>query len=612
MTELLRLITCGSVDDGKSTLIGRLLLESGQVADDHLAALEADSKRFGTQGDAIDVALLLDGLQAEREQGITIDVAYRHFGTSRRRFLVADTPGHVQYTRNMITGASTADLAVILVDARKGINAQTKRHSMIVGLVGIRHVLLAVNKMDLTDFSKEIFDSIESEFREFISGTSISTSIAVPVSGLLGDNVRDRSLRTPWYLGPTLIEFLEEFHVDRSEEMQPFRLPIQMAIRPSDGFRGLCGLVSSGRVEVGDEVAVVPSGQTTRISRIVSWGGDVTSAEAGQSVTVCLQDEVDASRGDILAGATDPLQSSSQLRAQVVWMSEQDLLPGRSYLLKIGTQTVGCSVLRVKSVVDVESLGQVPASRLTLNDIGILEISTKRPIAFEPYERCRALGGFLIIDRESFATLGAGMIEHDLRRSTNIRWQETTITKRERRTLNGHSSGVIWMTGLPGSGKSTLANQIEQRFHERAVRTFILDGDNLRHGLSRDLGFTSESRVENLRRAGEVARILVDAGIVVIASFVSPYEADRLMVREMFESSEFIEIHVDAPLEKLVERDPKGLYAKALRGEITNFTGVNSPYEKPVRPDLRVDTGSTDVDITVAQIMDFLDRIEFI
>jgi bifunctional enzyme CysN/CysC len=605
-SNLARILTCGSVDDGKSTLIGRLLFESKAVFTDHLRALETDSRKHGTQGEQLDLALLLDGLQAEREQGITIDVAYRHFATRKRRFILADAPGHEQYTRNMVTGASTADIAIILVDARKGLLRQTRRHTLIVSLLGVRSVVLAVNKMDLVDWSREVFETIADRYREMASGLGIDSVTAIPVSALTGDNIVERSQSMPWYSGTSVLTTLEELPIQRDDVESGFHLPVQWINRPNADFRGFSGTVASGAIRVGDPVVVQPSGVTTVVSDVVNPSGSTDSASAGETVTLVLADEVDVVRGDMISGASKPAESADVFQATVVWMHDEPLLPGRSYLVKLNTRTVTATFHRIKYLIDPETLEHVPADSMSMNDIGICTFSTVRPLNFEPYRTNRTMGGFIVIDRHSNATLGAGMIEHSMRRSENIQWQDVDVDKEARSALAGHKPCIIWLTGLSGSGKSTIANALEKRLFASGVRTYLLDGDNLRHGLNHDLGFTPADRVENIRRAGEVARLMVDAGIVVICAFISPYEAERDMVRSMVGSDEFLEIFVDTPLDVLEARDPKGLYAKARAGKITNFTGIDAPYEVPTSPDLRIDTTASTVDESAEAIVDLL------
>lgn len=590
--SLLRFITCGSVDDGKSTLIGRLLFESHLVFEDHLAALKADSAKVGTQGEDLDFALLLDGLAAEREQGITIDVAYRFFSTEHRKFIVADTPGHEQYTRNMVTGASTADVAVILIDARKGVLTQTRRHSYLVSLLGIKRVIVAVNKMDLVDFSHDRFDEIESEYREFAAQIGLEHMTFIPMSALKGDNVTERSAHTDWYDGPTLIGFLETVPVDDERADGPLRFPVQWVNRPNLDFRGFSGEIVGGTVRPGDAVRVLPAGTTSTIDRIVTMDGDLDEAIAGQSVTLTLTDEIDASRGDLICAADAPAEVADQFEGHVIWMHEDAMLPGRPYLMKIGTRTVGVSIANPKYRVDVNTLDHLAANTLELNEIGVCNLSLDRPIPFDPYAENRNTGGFVIIDKLTQNTVGAGLLHFALRRSHNIHWQDVKVDKAARTELNSHGPGVVWMTGLSGAGKSTIANIVESKLHTLGVRTYLLDGDNVRHGLNRDLGFTDADRVENIRRIAEVSGLMVDAGLVVLVSFISPFRAERRLARDRVEDGEFIEVHVDASVSLAESRDPKGLYAKARRGELSNFTGIDSPYEPPEHPEVYVDTAT--------------------
>ncbi len=591
--SLLRFITCGSVDDGKSTLIGRLLYDSKLVFEDHLAALEADSRRVGTQGGDLDFALLVDGLAAEREQGITIDVAYRFFSTERRKFIVADTPGHEQYTRNMVTGASTADLAVILVDARKGVLTQTRRHSFLVSLLGIRHVVLAVNKLDLVGFDQAVFDSIVADYTTFAGELGLPEVVAIPLSALRGDNITEASPETPWYSGPPLVEHLETVQVDDDRADGPFRMPVQWVNRPDLDFRGFAGPVVGGRVRPGDRVRVVPSGHDTEVTRIVTADGDLDEAVAGQSVTLVLADEIDVSRGDVLAAADDPPGAADQFECHLVWMATEELLPGRPYLLKIGTRTVTATVARPKYSVNVNTLEHTAARTLGLNEIGVCNISLDRPVPFDPYQVNRDTGGFILIDRLTNATVGAGMLHFALRRADNVHWQAVDVDREARSLLSGHRPALLWFTGLSGSGKSTVANLVERELHALGHRTYLLDGDNVRHGLNRDLGFTEADRVENIRRVAEVGRLMVDAGLIVLASFISPFRAERRLARELLGEGEFVEIFVDSGLEASEARDRKGLYAKARRGELVNFTGIDSPYETPESPELHLDSSGT-------------------
>lgn len=592
--SLLRFITCGSVDDGKSTLIGRLLYDSKMIFEDQLAALEADSKKVGTQGGAIDFALLVDGLAAEREQGITIDVAYRFFSTEKRKFIVADTPGHEQYTRNMVTGASTADAAVILIDARKGVLTQTRRHSYLVSLLGIRHVALAVNKMDLVDWDKTVFDKIVADYRAFADQIGLSVFTPIPISGLGGDNMATRSDATPWFQGPILMEWLESVEVEDRLQAKPFRMPVQWVNRPNLDFRGFSGLIASGTIKPGDRIRALPSGRESRVARIVTLPGDLDQAVAGQSVTLTLEDEIDISRGDVIAAADAPAPVANQFEATLVWMDDEPLPPGRTYLLKIGARTVGASVTDIKHRVNVNTLEHTAAKRLELNEIGVCNLSLDQAIPFEAYAENRQMGGFILIDRLSNRTVGAGMINFALRRADNIHWQHTDVTKVSRAALKGQRGQVVWLTGLSGAGKSTIANLVEKRLHALGRHTYLLDGDNVRHGLNKDLGFTEEDRVENIRRVAEVAKLMVDAGLIVLTAFISPFRAERQLARDILEPGEFIEVFVDTPLAVAEARDVKGLYKKARSGQLKNFTGVDSPYEAPEKPELRIDTTAID------------------
>jgi bifunctional enzyme CysN/CysC len=589
--SLLRFITCGSVDDGKSTLIGRLLYDTKAIFADQLDALEADSKRVGTQGQAIDFALLVDGLAAEREQGITIDVAYRFFSTDKRKFIVADTPGHEQYTRNMVTGASTADLAVVLIDARKGVLTQTRRHSWIAHLLGIRNIVLAVNKIDLIGHDQGRFDEIVADYRAFATSIGITDFVAIPISGLGGDNIAGRSEATAWYTGPTLIEHLETVPLDvDAEAAKPFRMSVQWVNRPNLDFRGFAGMIDAGTVAPGDAVRILPSGRITSVARIVTASGDLPQAVAGQSVTLTLADEVDCSRGNVIAASASPPQVADQFEATLVWMDETPLLPGRGYLLKLGAQTVTATVQPPKYALNVNTGEHLAAKTLELNAIGVATLATDAGLVFEPYADSRTLGGFILIDRETNATVAAGMINFALRRSQNIHRQAVDIDRTQLAALKNQKPAVLWFTGLSGAGKSTIANLVEKRLHRMNRHTFLLDGDNVRHGLNRDLGFTDADRVENIRRVGEVARLMTDAGLIVITAFISPFRAEREMVRAMMAPGEFIEIHVDTPLADAEARDVKGLYAKARAGQLANFTGIDSPYEAPEAPELRIDT----------------------
>jgi len=591
--SLLRFNTCGSVDDGKSTLIGRLLYESKALYDDQLAALEADSKRVGTRPGELDFALLLDGLSAEREQGITIDVAYRFFSTARRNFIVADTPGHEQYTRNMVTGASTADLSVILVDARKGVLTQTRRHSYLVSLLGIRHVVLVVNKMDLVDFSEATFRAVEEEYRKFAAELGLPAVTCIPISAVRGDNVVVRSAATSWYAGPTLMGLLDGVEVVEARlGDQPLRLPVQWVNRPNHDFRGFAGTIVGGRVRKGDAIRVQPSGRMSRVARIVTAGGDLDEATTGQSITLTLEDEIDVSRGDLIVTANAPADVAHQFEATVVWMNESPMLRGRSYLMKIGTKTVTATVSPLKHKINVNTLAKVAGSKLELNEIGVCQLELDRPIAFDPYEVNRDTGGFILIDRLSNDTVGAGMLRFALRRAQNVHWQALDVNKPARAVLKGQKPCVLWYTGLSGAGKSTIANLVDKKLHSTSRHTYLLDGDNVRHGLNKDLGFTDADRVENIRRIAEVAKLMVDAGLIVSTAFISPFRAERQMARALLGPGEFIEVFIDTPLTVAEQRDPKGLYKKARRGDLKNFTGIDSPYEAPQNPELRIDTTS--------------------
>jgi bifunctional enzyme CysN/CysC len=588
--SLLRFITCGSVDDGKSTLIGRLLYESQMVFDDQLAQFAADSRKLGTRGGELDFALLVDGLAAEREQGITIDVAYRFFATARRKFIVADTPGHEQYTRNMVTGASTADLAVILIDARKGVLTQTRRHSFLVQLLGITRVVLAVNKMDLVGYQRVTFEAIVADYRAFAARIGIDDITAIPVVAVHGDNVTARGGNMPWYSGATLLEHLESVAVDAAVTARPFRMPVQWVNRPHGDFRGFAGLIASGRIATGERVRVLPSGRESRVARILTADGDLEAALAGQSVTLTLASEVDVSRGDVLAVADDPPQVADQFEATIVWLHEEPMLQGRAYLMKTGSGTVSATIAPLKHRVNVNTLEHEPAERLELNDIGVCELELDRAIAFEPYAANRTLGGFILIDRLSNNTVGAGLISFALRRSQNVHWQALDVGKPLRARLKGQRACVLWLTGLSGAGKSTIANIVEKQLAASGRHTYLLDGDNVRHGLNKDLGFTAQDRVENIRRVAEVSRLMVDAGLIVLVSFISPFRSERRMARDLFAPGEFLEVFVDTPLAEAERRDVKGLYRKARRGELKNFTGIDSPYEAPEAAEIHIDT----------------------
>jgi bifunctional enzyme CysN/CysC len=604
----LRFLTCGSVDDGKSTLIGRLLFDSKLIFEDQLAALEADSRRSGTQGEDIDLALLVDGLAAEREQGITIDVAYRYFATDRRKFVVADCPGHEQYTRNMATGASNAELAVILVDARKGILTQTKRHSYIASLFGIRDVVLAVNKMDLVDYDQATYQRIVDEYRRFAARLGDLRITAVPMSALKGDNVSNPSSRMDWYAGPTLLGHLETVQTGKDLAGKPFRMPVQWVNRPDLDFRGFSGTIVSGMVRAGDTVQVLPSGQRANVARIVTFDGDLAEAQPGQAVTLVLDQEIDISRGDVITAAQAPPQTSDQLAVHLLWMSDAPMYPGRQYYLKSGTRTVSCVVTELKHSVNVNTLETQPAKSLALNELGVANVSLSQRVAFEPFAEDGELGAFILIDRQNNTTVGAGLFDFSLRRADNIHWQALTIDKQHRSAIKHQKPVVVWMTGLSGSGKSTIANLLESRLHDLNRHTYVLDGDNVRHGLNRDLGFTAADRVENIRRVGEAARLMVDAGLITIVSFISPFRSERRMVRDLLEEGEFIEVFVDTPLEICEQRDPKGLYKRARAGEITNFTGIDSEYQAPESPELHIRTTEVSPEQAVEELIRHLER----
>ena len=588
--SLLRFLTCGSVDDGKSTLIGRLLYDSKMIFEDQLAALEADSKKVGTQGGDIDFALLVDGLAAEREQGITIDVAYRFFSTDKRKFIVADTPGHEQYTRNMVTGASTADAAIVMIDARKVVLTQTRRHSYLVSLLGIRHVILAINKMDLVGWDQGVFDTILAEYRDFADQIGIKAFHAIPMSALKGDNITETSAAAPWYAGPPLMALLETLPVEDDLREKPFRMPVQWVNRPNLDFRGFSGLISSGSIRPGDRIKALPSGRESTVERIVTFRQDLPQAVAGQSVTLTLTDEIDISRGDVIAIANAPPAVADQFESTLVWMDDEPMLPGRPYLLKISARTVGASITEPKYKVNVNTLEHLAAKRLELNEIGVCNLSLDAAIAFDPYEDNRDLGGFILIDRMSNRTVAAGMLHFALRRSQNIHWQALDIDRNARAAQKGQKGRVVWFTGLSGAGKSTIANLVDKKLFAEGRHTYILDGDNVRHGLNRDLGFTDVDRVENIRRVAEVAKLMADAGLIVLVSFISPFRAERRMARDLMGPGEFIEVHVDTPLAEAERRDVKGLYKKARAGELKNFTGIDSPYEAPEAPEIRLDT----------------------
>ncbi len=604
--SLLRFITCGSVDDGKSTLIGRLLYDAKMIFEDHLDMLEADSKNMGTQGDEIDFALLVDGLAAEREQGITIDVAYRFFSTDQRKFIVADTPGHEQYTRNMATGASTADLAIILIDARRGVLTQTRRHSFIASLMGIKQVVVAVNKMDLIDYDREKYNAIETEYREFAQRLDFEDITCIPMSALKGDNITERSSEMDWYQGSTLMAHLETVQVEDTLQLQPMRMPVQWVNRPNLDFRGFSGLVVSGKVEVGMDVKVMPSAKTSKVQSIVTFDGDIEEAVANQSVTITLEDEIDISRGDIICSSENPAEVTDQFEGHLLWMGDEPMLPGRPYIMKIGARQIPLTITKLKHGINVNTLETAAVNKLELNEIGVCNFSTEQPIPFDPFGKVAATGSFILIDRVSNNTVGAGMIHFALRRASNIHWQALDVDKTTRADLKHQTPRVVWMTGLSGAGKSTIANLVEKKLHSLGKHTYTLDGDNVRHGLNRDLGFSDADRVENIRRVSEVARLMTDAGLIVLVSFISPFAAERRMARDMFEEGEFFEVFVDASLETVESRDPKGLYKKARKGEITNFTGISSPYERPENAELTIDSNQMSAEDAAEKIVNLL------
>jgi len=606
--SFLRFITCGSVDDGKSTLIGRLLYDSKLIYEDQLATIERDSKKSGTQGDKIDLALLVDGLAAEREQGITIDVAYRFFSTDKRKFIVADTPGHVQYTRNMATGASTADVAVLLIDARYGVQEQTRRHSIIVSLLGVKHVVVAINKMDLNDFDQGIYNDIEVEFREFAKDLGFTDITCIPMSALDGDNVTSKSKNSPWYKGPSLLEYLEIVDVDKASLDAPFRMPVQWVNRPNLDFRGFSGTIASGKVSVGDEIIVIPSGKRSKIKEIVTYGGNKEVAVEDMAVTLTLEDEIDISRGDIICRKDHPAEQADQFQAHILWMDEREMYPGRQYLLKTTNKTVPASISNLKHRVDVNDFSEVAAKTLGLNEVGVTTLSLSAPIAFDPYSDNRNTGSFILIDKQRNQTVAVGMIDYALRRASNVVWQDLDVNKAVRSEQKNQKPVLLWFTGLSGSGKSTIANLVEKKLLDLGRHTYTLDGDNVRHGLNRDLGFTKEDRVENIRRIGEVARLMVDAGLITMASFISPYRAERNMARELLDEKEFVEIYVNTPLEVAEKRDVKGLYAKARAGEIKNFTGIDSEYQAPENPEIEVNTVKTSADAAAEMIVKYLEK----
>ena len=604
--SFLRFITCGSVDDGKSTLIGRLLYDSKLIYEDQLASIEKDSVKSGTQGDKIDLALLVDGLAAEREQGITIDVAYRFFSTDKRKFIVADTPGHEQYTRNMATGASTADVAILLIDSRYGVQVQTRRHAYIASLLGIKHVVVAVNKMDIMDFDQRTFAEIETDFRDFAKDLGFEEIMCIPMSALDGDNVTIKSERAKWYKGPALLEYLEDVDVDTATLDNPFRLPVQWVNRPNLDFRGFSGTIASGKVSEGDEIIVIPSGKRSTVKEIVTYSGKLKSAREDQAVTITLNDEIDCSRGDIICAAEFPAEQSDQFQAHMLWMDEAELFPGRQYLLKTTNKTVPASVTNLKHKVNVNDLSEEAGKTLELNEVGVVTLSLGAPIAFDAYSDNRMTGSFILIDRQTNATVGVGMLDYSLRRASNVVWQDLNITKTERAEMKNQKPAVLWFTGLSGSGKSTIANLVEKRLFDLGRHTYILDGDNVRHGLNNDLGFTDADRVENIRRVSEISKLMADAGLVTLVSFISPFRAERQIARSMMDDGEFIEIHVNTPLEVAEKRDVKGLYAKARAGEIKNFTGIDSAYEEPRNAELTINTVEMSAEDAAEQIVTYL------
>jgi len=611
--SLLRFNTCGSVDDGKSTLIGRLLYDSKALFDDQLATLEADSKKVGTRPGEIDYALLLDGLSAEREQGITIDVSYRFFSTEKRNFIVADTPGHEQYTRNMVTGASTADLSVILIDARRGILTQTRRHSLLVYQLGIRHVVLVINKMDLVNYSKDVFDKIEAEYRAFATEQGLPDVTCIPISAVKGDNIIDRSVAMSWYKGPTLMHLLDNVEIDETRVRElPLRLPIQWVNRPDQDFRGFAGTLVGGRIRKGEVIRVQPSGRTSQVSRIVTFDGDLDEAVAGQSITITLADEIDVSRGDLVVAADQPAEVADQFEATIVWMNESPLLPGRSYFMKIGTKLATATISPLKYKINMNTMQHLAAATLELNEIGVCNLELDRSLPFDPYAVNRDTGGFILIDRITNDTVGAGMLHFALRRASNVQWQAIDVNKAGRSTLKGQKPCVLWFTGLSGAGKSTIANLVDKKLHSMNRHTYLLDGDNVRHGLNKNLGFTEADRVENIRRVAEVAKLMVDAGLIVCTAFISPFRSERQMARALLEQGEFIEIFVDTPMVVAEQRDPKGLYKKARSGDLKNFTGIDSPYEAPENPELRIDTTTTSPEAAADTIVKYLADKDFI
>ncbi|MEQ8936458.1 MAG: sulfate adenylyltransferase subunit CysN, partial [Amphiplicatus sp.] len=600
--SLLRFITCGSVDDGKSTLIGRLLYDSKLIYEDQLSALESDSKRVGTQGEKIDFALLVDGLAAEREQGITIDVAYRFFSTDKRKFIVADTPGHEQYTRNMATGASTADVAVILIDARKGVLTQTRRHSYIASLLGIRHVVVAVNKMDLVGYSQDKFDKIEADYRSFAAKLGFASIVCLPISAFEGDNITTKSANTRWHKGPALLPYLESVETASDRAANPFRLPVQWVNRPDLDFRGFAGTIASGTITPGDEIVVVPSGKRSTVTRIVTQDGDLASAGPDQAVTLTLANEIDISRGDVICAGRAPAEQTDQFAAHLLWMHDEEMIPGRQYLLKTANRTIPATITELKHKINVNTLGHESGKTLALNEVGFCNLSTSHAIAVDPYAENRTTGAFILIDRRTNNTVGVGMIDFSLRRSQNVHWQDLDVNKAVRASAKHQRPCILWFTGLSGSGKSTVANLVEKRLHDMGRHTYTLDGDNVRHGLNKDLGFTDVDRVENIRRVAETSKLMVDAGLIVLVSFISPFQSERRMAREAVESGEFLEVYISTPLAVCEKRDVKGLYAKARRGEIKNFTGIDSPYEPPQNAELDFDTSKMSAEVLASAI----------
>ena len=610
--SFLRFLTCGSVDDGKSTLIGRLLYDSKLIYEDQLASVESDSKKSGTTGDKPDLALLVDGLAAEREQGITIDVAYRFFSTDKRKFIVADTPGHEQYTRNMATGASTADLAILLIDARKGLQTQTKRHSFIASMLGIKHVVVAINKMDLIGFSQFAFDKIEQDFRDFAADLGFANITCIPMSALDGDNVSSKSDLMPWYHGSYLLEHLENVDITRDTPLKSFRLPVQWVNRPNLNFRGFSGTIASGAVKPGDEIIIIPSGKRSKVKSIVTMDGELEQAVEDQAVTLTLVDEIDISRGDFICGTDNPAEQSDQFQAQILWMAEKKLFPGRSYFLKTGNKTVPASITALRHKIDINDFSETAAKTLQLNEVGVCNLSLGQPIVFDAYDQNRNTGSFILIDRQTNATVGVGMLRFSLRRASNVVWQDLEIGKAQRSEQKHQKPAALWFTGLSGSGKSTIANLVEKKLYDVGRHTYILDGDNVRHGLNKDLGFTDADRVENIRRVGETAKLMVDAGLFVLCAFISPFRAERQMARRMLDDKEFIEVFVDTPLAVAEKRDVKGLYAKARRGEIKNFTGIDSEYQSPLNPEITVNTVDLTAEQAAEEIVNYLNKNGFL